>query len=118
MFFFLAVLVLSLNSLSGGGSLSKAVADFVILRMNLKADPLPWPSFEKTLPSVDDSIPTTIATVATSAGQVPGAEREMKCDCEPYTERMCTLDLISSDVAGLNLEVPPPERYTLACGGE
>lgn len=71
------------KKLNDDASLFKAVSDFVLSRLNIKVDRLPWPCFSPQLPE------------DTSSNDI--------------VERMCTFDKMSSDT--VDLEVSPPPYY-------
>mmetsp|Transcript_21861 Transcript_21861/g.36860 ORF Transcript_21861/g.36860 Transcript_21861/m.36860 type:complete len:326 (+) Transcript_21861:178-1155(+) len=84
------------NKILGDDVLAKAAADFVLARLNIKGDPLPWPTF-----------PVQEETTEQPTAQTTQQTTEQQGDV--VMERMCTFDRMASDV--VQLEVAPPPSY-------
>jgi hypothetical protein len=82
----------------GDEALSKVVAEFVLARLNIKADPLPWPIFSNS-PDSDKS------DVNSSTVENVGEQSEAII----HLERMCTFDKMSADT--VEFEIAPPSCY-------
>lgn len=82
------------NKILGDDALAKAASEFVLARLNIKADPLPWPTF-----------PVQTAEQATEQTTEQTSEQQS----DAVMERMCTFDRMASDV--VQLEVAPPASY-------
>jgi hypothetical protein len=86
--------------------LYKAAAEFVLARINIGADPLPWPDFTVLQPAA-------ISSNASSA-ETPSAQTADAGNATPSgpTERMCTFTKLSSDVYE-NMEINKPAALKL-----
>ena len=83
-------------------ALVKATTDFVLTRLNIKKEPLPWPTF---LESVDGT------SHDNSTEQRQPDDVGPKDEAAEIMERMCTFDKMSSDSPDLHLEIAPPAIY-------
>jgi hypothetical protein len=85
--------------------LYKAIAEFVIARLNIGAEPLPWPDFSLQATCTSDT--TSTDSVTTDDSPLPTA----LLTTIP-TERMCTFSKLSSDVFE-NMEMDMPIKLSL-----
>jgi hypothetical protein len=87
--------------------LHKAAAEFVLARINIGSDPLPWPDFAVLQPPAvtSDSASLQISTTSEAADS---------SDAKPtaQTERMCTFTKLSSDVYE-SMEINKPAALKL-----
>lgn len=83
------------KKLSGDEVLYKAGAEFVLARLNIGADPLPWPDFSAPAPSIDGASETLPAETEATPKEVGPVER------------MCTFTKMANDVYD-SLEINPP----------
>ncbi len=93
------------RALADDKALSKATVDFVLARLDIKADPLPWPTSFTVVP-VDP-----LVAPASAALSVPPAEPPLSAPTPTGpTERMATFEKLSSD-AYSELEVVCPAGW-------
>ena len=90
------------KKLSDDATLHKLVGDYIIARLSIKADPLPWPS-EQVAPQ-----PTIEAQTLATA--VPIETNDMTSTVGPM-ERQCTLEKLSSDEY-TTIEISKPTAST------
>lgn len=92
-------------------SLSKAAIDFLLARLNIVKDPIPWPSqFESSLTSSNHDVSTlTLITSNVTPDSVqsttsPDSNTSTSSCSGVYKDRMCSLDLLSGDTE--RVEIP------------
>ena len=103
-------------------ALNKAVVDYCLARLNIKADPMPWPTsfaiVEDTavaLAGVSVSAAAAVCTPpidVTAKATAATAETKAETPTAGLPERMCTFDKLSSDVYE-ELEVVCPSNFTV-----
>jgi hypothetical protein len=97
------------KKLSEDADVRKAASEFLLARLNIKQEPLPWPAF------VADEVPAAGAIAAAPSAvdiAVPAVTGSDSADTEPFVlpdlmERMCTLDRMANDEYEY-LEIPCP----------
>lgn len=90
-------------------ALKKNAIDFILARLMIQKDPLPWPSFdEEGKIIVEEAAPITGAPIAPTEGEVTTALATPK----PYKERMCTFAKLTNDAYNF-LEIAKPEKLVL-----
>jgi hypothetical protein len=91
-------------------ALFKAASDYISARLNIKADPLPWPSF---LPPDTTTVSsnTTIAGTGNESAENNSLSTTQDSQIQLATERMCLFERLSGDEYDY-LEVPAPPGYS------
>ena len=113
----------SSKKLGDDASLHKAVGDYILARLSIKADPLPWPSFDMkdnkinepimnttTTLSTDNKIDEPIMLPTTSLTSADTEEVKIVETLRPL-ERQCTLEKLASDEY-ISIEVAIPKAST------
>eukprot|EP01036_Dinobryon_divergens_P028789 gene28789-37792_t len=85
--------------------LHKSASDYILARLNIGADPLPWPKF------IDEATPSSESTATTEAPSSPppsGEEPSLASSTEIQspTERMCVFLKLAGDACSLEIERP------------
>lgn len=90
----------------------KAATDYIISRLNIVADPLPWPTFDENgfvvLESeMNTNIITTTATIDNSTTTPPPVENPVINSSDKQKERMITFSKLTNDLSNLEISKPP-----------
>lgn len=92
-------------------ALYKAISEFVLARLNIGNDPLPWPDFTLKISANDTETETHAATTSATGD---GAGESTAQDTAPVgpLERMCTFNKLASDTYE-NMEINQPPKVSL-----
>lgn len=97
--------------------LTKSIADYLNLRLNIKQEPLPWPAFqpigaEVTASETSTTVgqTSTMATTLEASLNVDTAAVSIAVGSATHMERMCTFDRLAGDDCDF-LEIPCPSSY-------
>ena len=111
------------KKLSDDTMLTKCISDYLNLRLNIKQDPLPWPSFmvptsgtsrtsQSNLAIVAAQLPSASDTTTSQETDITSSALNISSDSSAvYTERMCTFERLAGDECE-SLEVPCPNNYS------
>lgn len=93
-------------------ALHKAAIDYILARLNIQKDPLPWPDFSNTVTNIAEKVITTTSTeiAAPTIGNeetiITPSQIEQPAALLPILplERMCMFDILSGD-GNANIEI-------------
>ena len=96
--------------------LHKSAHEFILARLNIGAEALPWPDFSCTIKSIENNAGTNIIlaleATPTEPSSTPHAETTATPQPTASAERMCTFSKLSSDVFE-TMEINKPAKLSL-----